>query len=365
MTGRGVDQILPHPGDAELREPVVEDARVYRDLAESVNGLIPAPVDFAWPWGDALASLDVDAPDIRIVNLETSVTASDQFAAGKPVHYRMHPANLPCLTAGRVDVCALGNNHVLDFGREGLRETLEVLSGAEIAGVGAGRDAAEASRPATLPVGAGRVIVSSVGTPSSGIPHRWAAGADPGVNVLGDLSDECALAIAGALSEVKRPGDVAIVSIHWGSNWGFEVGEEQVRFAHRLVDGGVDVVHGHSSHHPRPIEVYRDRLVLYGCGGLIDDYEGIPGHEEYRADLRILYLASLERATGALLSLRMVPLQARRLRLRHAPASDVAWLRDVLNETSLPLGCRVALESPGVLTAGVEPGRAGRRTARG
>lgn len=48
MTGRGVDQILPHPGDAEVREPVTKDARAYRDLAESVNGLIPAPVDFAW-----------------------------------------------------------------------------------------------------------------------------------------------------------------------------------------------------------------------------------------------------------------------------------------------------------------------------
>lgn len=163
-------------------------------------------------WGEALASLDVDAPDVRMVNLETSVTASDEFAAKKSVHYRMHPANLACLTAGRVDVCALGNNHVLDFGREGLRETLEVMSGAGIAGVGAGRDAAEASRPATLPVGAGRVVVSSVGTPSSGIPHCWAAGADPGVNLLADLSHGSAVAIAGALSEVKRSSDVAIVS---------------------------------------------------------------------------------------------------------------------------------------------------------
>ena len=49
----------------------------------------------------------------------------------------------------------------------------------------------------------------------------------------------------------------------------------QIRFAHRLIDAGVDVVHGHSSHHPRPIEVYRGKLILYGCGDTIDDYEGI------------------------------------------------------------------------------------------
>ena len=54
---------------------------------------------------------------------------------------------------------------------------------------------------------------------------------------------------------------------------------DQVRFAHRLIDGGVDLVHGHSSHHPRPIEVFRGKLVLYGCGDCINDYEGISGHQ--------------------------------------------------------------------------------------
>jgi poly-gamma-glutamate capsule biosynthesis protein CapA/YwtB (metallophosphatase superfamily) len=56
------------------------------------------------------------------------------------------------------------------------------------------------------------------------------------------------------------------------------VDEDQVRFARRLIDGGVDVIHGHSSHDLRPVEVYRGRLILYGCGDCIDDYEGISGH---------------------------------------------------------------------------------------
>src|SRR5262245_14397122 len=94
MTGRGIDQILPYPGDPALRESVVDDARDYVRLAERVNGPIPAPVDFAWPWGEALPLLAECEPDVRLINLETSITAECQFASGKAVHYRMHPNNV-------------------------------------------------------------------------------------------------------------------------------------------------------------------------------------------------------------------------------------------------------------------------------
>jgi hypothetical protein len=80
----------------------------------------------------------------------------------------------------------------------------------------------------------------------------------------------------------------------------------------------VDVVHGHSSHHPRPVEVYRDRLVLYGCGDLINDYEGIGGRDEFRGELRLLYLVTLDAGSHALRKLRLVPMRARRLRLERA-----------------------------------------------
>jgi poly-gamma-glutamate capsule biosynthesis protein CapA/YwtB (metallophosphatase superfamily) len=140
MLGRGVDQILPHPGDPALRERCIRDARRYVELAESVNGQIPSPVDFAWPWGDALATLNDAAPDLRLINLETSITRADDFASGKAVHYRMNPDNVPCLARLAPDVCALANNHVLDVGRQGLADTLDALRDADLRAVGAGRD---------------------------------------------------------------------------------------------------------------------------------------------------------------------------------------------------------------------------------
>jgi poly-gamma-glutamate capsule biosynthesis protein CapA/YwtB (metallophosphatase superfamily) len=356
MLGRGVDQILPHPSDPALRERSVHDARTYVELAETMHGPIPWPVGYSWPWGDALAVLDRFQPDVRLLNLETSITRSDRFAAGKGIHYRMSPDNVPALSAARPDVCSLANNHVLDFGIGGLEETLDALSRAGISVAGAGRNATAAARPAIVPGDGGRVVVFSFGTTSSGVPSNWAAGSDrPGISLLPDLSDGTAEAITARVSRVKRRGDVVVVSVHWGSNWGYAVPPGQVGFAHRLVEGGVDIVHGHSAHHPRPIEIYRDRLVLYSCGDLIDDYEGISGYAQYRDDLRLLYLATVERTTGRLTALRMAPMQTHRLRLRPAEPEDCAWLCRTFNRLGRRYGTRVALDLDGLLELTYRP----------
>src|SRR5215475_1799736 len=206
--------------------------------------------------------------------------------------------------------------------------------------------------------GCGRLSVVSCGTGSSGIPPRWAAGpARAGVDLLPRLSRHAADQVAGRAQEGGAAADLTVVSLHWGSNWGYEVGRDQVAFAHRLIDGGVSLVHGHSSHHPRPIEVYRGRLILYGCGDFIDDYEGIAGHREFRDDLRLMYFASLRRGTGELAELRMVPMQARKMRLSHASGPDRRWLATTLGRISRPFGARVELAPDGALVLRPAAGR--------
>jgi poly-gamma-glutamate synthesis protein (capsule biosynthesis protein) len=351
MTGRGIDQILPHPGDPELRESVVDDARIYVSLAEQVNGEVPAPTEFAWPWGEALDLVDGFAPDVRLINLETTITAAGEFMHGKAVHYRMHPDNIGCLTAIRPDVCALANNHILDFGTHGLADTVQALTGAGVCGLGAGLDAERAERPAAvaLPDGS-RVVIASCGMESSGIPRRWAAGkTQPGVALVRELSDRGAAATAQRVVATKRPGDIAVVSVHWGSNWGYDVEQSHVDFAHRLIDAGVDIVHGHSSHHPRPVEVYRGKLILYGCGDTVDDYEGIRVSDAFRHELRLLYFVSIDRDSGQLASLRMTPMRMRRMRLEQVPSDDAEWLRSRLEHISGRFGTRVETID-GVLT---------------
>jgi poly-gamma-glutamate capsule biosynthesis protein CapA/YwtB (metallophosphatase superfamily) len=353
MLGRGVDQILQHPGNPVLYERMVRDARIYVDLAERANGRIPQPVDWLWPWGDALQLLARAECDARIINLETSITTSDDYVPGKAVHYRMNPANVGALAAVQPDVCVLANNHVLDFGRRGLLQTLDVLATSGLRTAGAGQSLREARSPAIVPIPrtGGQVLIFAFGSPSSGIPYVWAATQDrPGVHLVPALDDAAADELCGRVRDVRQPGDVAIVSVHWGSNWGYRVEPEQIRFAHRIIDGGVDLVHGHSSHHPRPIEVYRGKLILYGCGDLVDDYEGISGHQQYRDDLRLLYFPRLDPTSGELVELLMAPLGTRQMRLHCASDGDSRWLRKTLDKVSRPFGSRIDLGPDGLLT---------------
>ncbi len=329
MLGRGVDQVLLHPGGPALREPYVRDARRYVELAEDANGPIPRPVDWNWPWGEVLAILDDVSPDVRLINLETTITVGADFADRKAIHYRMHPDNLPALTALRPDVCALANNHILDFGYRGLTDTVAALTQAGVEPIGAGADLPTAQRPTVVTHGQHRAIIGSVATKSSGVPESWAARQDrPGVWLVRDPSvRDVAEEVAAQVLAHKSRGDIAIVSVHWGPNWGYAVSLSEIQFTHRLIDAGVDIVHGHSSHHPRPIEFYRGRPILYGCGDVIDDYEGIGGHESFRSHLRLLYLVSSDPARGEMLSLQMIPMRVRRMRLERASQADAAWLR--------------------------------------
>ncbi|KXF53023.1 hypothetical protein AXA44_45785 [Rhodococcus sp. SC4] len=352
MTGRGVDQILPSPGDPELREPCVRDAREYVALVEKRNGSIPGPVEFGWPWGEALRVLDAAEPDARVVNLETTVTTCARFAS-KGINYRMHPSNVGVLTAARIDVCVLANNHLLDFGPDGLVETVDVLARSGVRTVGAGRTVAQAWCPVVVEAGTGRrLLIWAAGMSSSGVsPHGAARRGRPGVAYLSETTCAEADRVLDRTRLIRRNTDVVVVSLHWGSNWGYDVPDAHVEFAHRLVDGGVDVVFGHSSHHPRPVEIYRGHPILYGCGDLINDYEGIGGHERFRDDLRLLYLVTLDARTHELRELRMVPMKSRQMRLHKASTSDTEWLRRVLDGISRGFGTRIDAETDEFLVA--------------
>ena len=353
MTGRGIDQVLPHPGDPVLYEPYMRSAAGYVELAEKANGPIPKPADFSYIWGDALAEWERVSPDVRIINLETSVTASGEYWRGKGINYRMHPKNISCITAAKIDCCSLANNHVLDWGYAGLAETLETLDKAKVERAGAGRNDEEAERPAIVEVpGKGRVLLFACGSEASGIPRSWRAAPDrPGVNLLPDLSEQTVRQLKENVFKVKRRGDVAVASIHWGENWGYHIPREQILFAHRLIDeAGIDVVHGHSSHHVKGIEVYKGRPILYGCGDFLNDYEGIGGYGQFREDLAVMYFVGMEISSGRLVDLRMTPMQIERFSLNRASKEDALWLKDVFNREGSPFGTRVELGEDNTLS---------------
>jgi poly-gamma-glutamate synthesis protein (capsule biosynthesis protein) len=352
MTGRGIDQVLPHPGDPRIYEPYMKSARGYLALAEQANGPIQKPVDFSYIWGDAFDELERVAPDLRIINLETSVTKSQDYLKGKGINYRMHPENIPCITAAKIDLCSLANNHILDWGYSGLKETLETLKRVHVKSAGAGQSLKEAETPALIEVaGKGRVIVFSFGSGTSGIPSGWAVSeGKPGVNFLRDLSDKTVRTIGKSVEEVKQHGDIVIVSIHWGGNWGYIVSREQKEFARKLIDAGADVIYGHSSHHVKGIDVYKKKPIIYGCGDFINDYEGISDYEWFRGDLGLMYFVRMDPVTGNLVDLQMTPTHIKNFKVNKASKTDAQWLRDTLNREGKKLGTRVELNEDNTLT---------------
>jgi poly-gamma-glutamate capsule biosynthesis protein CapA/YwtB (metallophosphatase superfamily) len=347
MTGRGIDQILPNPSEPAIHERYVQSALTYVQLAEEKNGPIPRSVAPSYIWGDALEELDRVKPEARIVNLETAVTHSNDWF-DKGINYRMNPKNVACLSAAAIDCCVLANNHVLDWGEPGLLETLDTLHAAGLKTAGAGKHRLEAEAPAALSIGDGRrVLVFSLAAESSGVPPNWAAtDRAPGVDLLADLSQRTVERIARRVLSIRQAGDFVIASLHWGSNWGYEVSPPEVRFAHALIEhAGVDLFHGHSSHHPKGLEVFRGKLIIYGCGDFINDYEGITGYEPFRGDLGCMYFPRLDATTGQLLGLELVPMQTKHFRVQRASETDAGWLCSTVDRESRRFGASALLPS--------------------
>lgn len=336
MTGRGIDQILAHPTNPRIYESYLTDARDYVRLAESVNGSIPYPVNDNYLWGDALKEWQLHQPQLKLINLETSVTSHDIPWPHKGINYRMNPDNITALTAANINVCTLANNHILDWNVEGLRETLSVLQKNHIAYAGAGENMVEAQKPAILPISKKRILVFSMGLRSSGIPSEWQATQNqPGVWLLDDLNANSLKQVQEKIASYKKTGDLCIVSIHWGRNWGYHIPFAHQLFAHELVDqAGVCLIHGHSSHHPIGFEIYKNCPIFYGCGDFINDYEGIDGHEEFKTYLSLMYFLEFDAQSLEFLRLEIVPLSLKNFQLHSSRFEDCQWLAHTLEQKS-------------------------------
>ncbi|WP_397544774.1 CapA family protein, partial [Roseovarius salis] len=189
------------------------------------------------------------------------------------------------------------------------------------------------------------------GMESSGVPPGWQAGAGlPGIAMLPPLPADGAGMLAAALAPHRARGDVTVLSVHWGANWGFDVPRAQRRLGHALIDvAGVDVVFGHSAHHPMGIELYRGKLILHGCGDLINDYEGIGGQEDFMPRLAVAFILDIDQQTGRAAGLEMLPYRRRAFALERARAGEVDWLHAMLARESLLADAALERSGPGAI----------------
>ena len=326
MTGRGIDQLFALHNPDDFGKPDYVSGQQYLSWSSLLHGPEVLPVRHDYIWGTALSILDTAQPDFRLVNLETSITASAAWEK-KTYTFRMHPSNTACLNAAGLDCCVLANNHVLDFGMEGMHDTIGSLDSAGIGHTGAGSDIAEAERPfvKVLP-GGKRILVFSWGFRDSGCGFaHWAADIkSPGINYLPDYSEASAKLMCRAIERYRRNGDLVVASLHWGRNRVQRIPPLHRAMARYLIDhADVDVIHGHSAHHVLEVEVYKGKPVLYGCGDLINDYEGKPENRQFRGYLGAMFFLDMDTGTHLLKSFHVRPVQRRRFRLELPLPEDV------------------------------------------
>ncbi|HEU0026867.1 MAG TPA: CapA family protein [Ktedonobacterales bacterium] len=223
-----------------------------------------------YPWGDTLPVFQ--AADARLLNLECALADGGEpwSATPKVFHFRSDAKNVATLRAAGVNMVALANNHALDYGYDALDETLRTLDEVGIGHAGAGRDLADARRPAMMR--AGKVTVGMLAFTDN--EPGWAAEAGrSGVNYAPvDVGDARARALLADVRRAKAGVDALVVSAHWGPNWGYQPPQEHIAFARALVEAGADVVYGHSGHVFRGVEFYQGRPILYCAGDFVDDY---------------------------------------------------------------------------------------------
>ncbi len=285
------------------------------------------PVDAIWD--DVLPQLR--GLDGLIINLECCLSTRGQpwRETYRPFHFRADPEwAIPALTTATVDVCSLANNHILDYEKPALVDTIQHLDQANIAYSGAGRTSEEALQPAVVSINALDVAVVSL---TDNTPEYAAGPHSPGTaHIEIDSHDEHTIEkVQKALSlAAEHNPDLLVASLHWGPNMVEEPPESFREFGRWLIDRGVDVIHGHSAHVFQAIEVHEHRPICYDMGDFIDDYTV---DDTLRNDRSFLY-ELIVTDSGRPTELKLHPIEIRDYAVHHASVDTVEWCHDRVHD---------------------------------
>lgn len=244
-------------------------------------------------WGNLHPYLQ--ATDFNFVNLETTLTNSEETVP-KVFNFKAKPDRIRSLKVGPIHAVNLANNHILDFSESGLLDTIHQLDKTHILHVGAGANVQEALEPAVLTKKG--IRIGFLGC-TDNEPGWCATATKPGTCFLnvGDIKP-----LQEAIVHLRPQVDVLILSIHWGPNMRRRPTKEFQKFAHQLIDMGVDLIHGHSAHIFQGVEVYKRGLILYDTGDFVDDYFVDP---KLRNDRSFFFIVTLGKS--GVRSLKMIP----------------------------------------------------------
>uniref|UniRef100_UPI00046F2B38 CapA family protein n=1 Tax=Paenibacillus forsythiae TaxID=365616 RepID=UPI00046F2B38 len=200
--------------------------------------------------------------DLSVINLETPVTERGT-EANKTFVFKSPPEALNALKAAGVDAVSLANNHTLDMGEQGLRDTLDNLVARGIPFVGAGLDSSEAYSAQYFTRKG--ITIALLGFTRVMPEAGWAAGeGKPGVASAYDSGPALK-----AIAEARKKADIVAVVVHWGQERRNEPNAVQQSLGRSFIDAGADLVIGGHPHVLQGLEPYKGKWIAYSTGNFI------------------------------------------------------------------------------------------------
>ncbi len=272
----------------------------------------------------------LQAADVVFGNLEGPLTNSGQPEPDKRYVFRSPPDKVaPALAAAGFNVVSLANNHSMDYGMEGLAQTLAALDAAGIRHVGAGMSSRQARRPAFIAANGHTIafLAYSLTFPES----FWARRDRPGTAFGHEAHVRADVAAA------RQHADVVVVSFHWGREITTELRDYQPALAHAAIDAGALVVLGHHPHVLQGIERYKDGIIFYSLGNFAF------GSYSQNATRSIVAQVSIQDAR--LTEVRLFPTNVNNIEVVFQPqplyADEADLVIEELQRLSIPLGTTI------------------------
>jgi len=228
-------------------------------------------------WADTTSAI---APlingDLNFLNVETVVTARntmkpDTKGQRGPFNFRTHPNGIRHLVSIGFNVLSLANNHSMDYGVPGLKDSLQHIHALRSQGLkaaaGIGMNREEASRPQVITIKGARIAFAAIGIVTNNLARHRAGPNKPG-QIAYRFNDDFDLILKRLASS---PADFRILSIHYGLEGRVRTDPRQIKDWRRkaALTKGIDLIVGHHAHVPRAIERAGRSLIFYGLGNFL------------------------------------------------------------------------------------------------
>ena len=209
--------------------------------------------------------------DLLLVNFENAATTTENAVKGD-FPFKCDPSYVPLLKVANNTVAALANNHALDYGVDGMHDTLKYLNESGISSVGAGDNEDAAHQPVVKNINGRKITILNYMDANDFSEYDY----DTIPYANGSHFGYSAYDRADAQKQISEnnDSDLIVAMLHYGNEYSTSPNDDQIRISHELIDDGVDVVIGSHPHVPQGVEMYNGKPIFYSLGNFIFDMSG-------------------------------------------------------------------------------------------